>query len=334
MRFYKYSLLVLLSVFLAPSVHGQQSIQLTQYIFNSMSVNPAYAGYKEEWFAQVALRDQWSGWPGAPRTGAISIDGILDPVHKRFGAGLQVTSDRLGAQGATSIYGNYAFRLQLNAEDTQRLSFGIAGGATQYSLDGNKIDPVDGSDVVLPTGRISSWHPDIRLGVYYYNPKWYLGVSVQDLFSGGNKDYVLNQNTVESLYKEVNMYLMTGFLFTLSDNFHFRPSLLIKDDFKGPTTGDVNAMFVFSEKLWIGAGYRTRTKLMKRDYEERTASKLSSMNAVSGIIQLYLTPSLRIGYSYDAMLNKMSSGQNGTHEVTLGVTFGKRDRQILSPRFF
>ena len=319
------------------TVEAQQSIQFTQYIFNSMSVNPAYAGYKEEWFAQVGLRSQWTGWEGAPKTGTVSIDGVIDPLSKPHGVGLNITADKLGAQAATSIYGNYAFRLQLDDEDTQRLSLGIAGGVTQYSLDGNKLDPNQPGDPTIPTGKISDWAPDIRLGVYYYNPRWYAGVSVQDLFNGTNSgsDYRFNQNTSESLYRTISGYLIAGALFELSQGVHLRPSMLIKEDFKGPTSLDVNAMFVFNSKFWIGAGYRTRAKIFNRTYQDRTVDKLSAMNAITGIAQFYATERLRIGYSYDAMINRMSGLQNGSHEITLGLTFGRRGAsQYLSPRFF
>src|SRR5690606_13765504 len=100
--------------------HGQQNIQFTQYIFNSMSVNPAYAGYKGEWFGQLGLRSQWTGWEGAPKTGAISIDGVLDPDMQRHGVGLQVTADALGPQTATGIFGNYALRLPVDRSGEHR----------------------------------------------------------------------------------------------------------------------------------------------------------------------------------------------------------------------
>ncbi|WP_449046862.1 PorP/SprF family type IX secretion system membrane protein [Parapedobacter sp.] len=93
---------------------AQQNVQFTQYIFNSMSVNPAYTGYKEEWFGQLGLRSQWVGLEGAPQTGLLSIDGVVDPISKRHGLGLQVIADKLGPQAATSAYANYAFRLRLN----------------------------------------------------------------------------------------------------------------------------------------------------------------------------------------------------------------------------
>ena len=315
--------------------YGQQNIQFTQYIFNSISINPGYTGYKEEWFGQMGLRSQWAGWDGAPKTGTISVDGVIDQ-DKRHGVGLQVTADQLGAQAATSVYANYALRLQLDRRDENRLALGIAAGVTQYSLDGNKLKYHDQGDVVVPEGKISTWRPDVRLGVYYSNPKWYAGVSVQDLFSNSNsgEDFQFNQNSLESLYRKVHGYFIAGMLVELDRGLMLRPSILIKDDFKGPTSMDLNAMFIFNDKFWIGAGYRTRAKIFNREYVSNSASKLSSLNSISGVAQFYVSPKLRIGYSYDHMLNRMSGMQNGTHEVTLGVTFGRTGRQVLSPRYF
>src|SRR5690606_5847689 len=144
---------------------GQQNIQFTQYIFNSMSVNPAYTGYKEEWYGQLGLRSQWVGIDGAPETGSISIDGVADAYHKRHGIGLQATADRLGPQSATSVDVNYAFRLRVTDEDTQRLGVGVGAGVTEYSVDGTKLRPNDQVDGVVPPGRISNFMPDVRFGV-------------------------------------------------------------------------------------------------------------------------------------------------------------------------
>ncbi|WP_407429086.1 PorP/SprF family type IX secretion system membrane protein [Arcticibacter sp.] len=99
----------------AGQADAQQNIQFSRYIFNSLSVNPAYAGYKEEWFAQLGLRAQWVGVEGAPQTMTASLDGILDPRDRKMGVGLQLTSDQLGAQSTTTATVNYAYRLQLDA---------------------------------------------------------------------------------------------------------------------------------------------------------------------------------------------------------------------------
>lgn len=317
-------------------VQAQQNIQFTQYIFNSMSVNPAYTGYKEEWFGQLGLRSQWVGLDGAPQTGLLSIDGVVDPVNKRHGLGLQITADELGPQSATSAYANYAFRLRLNEEDTQRLSFGVGAGVTQYSLDGALLDPVDGGDQVIPAGKISNWVPDVRFGVYYYNPKWYAGVSVMDLLSGDQSNNIFrwDNTTTDNIRRRRHMYFIGGALFNLSRGLDLRPSLLVKEDFRGPTSLDVNAMFIFGQRLWLGAGWRTGVTVFKREYSRISGNSLSNRNAFSAITQIYLTNTLRIGYSYDYIVSQLSSVQNGSHEVTLGITFGRRANRLLSPRFF
>ncbi len=321
---------------MAGESRAQQNVQFTQYIFNSMSVNPAYTGYKEEWFGQLGLRSQWVGLEGAPQTGLLSIDGVVDPANKRHGLGMQVTADKLGPQSATSAYANYAFRLRLNEGDTQRLSFGIGAGVTQYSLDGSVLDPIEGGDQVLPAGKISNWVPDVRFGVYYYNPKWYAGVSVMDLLSGDQSNNIFRWDgtTTDNIRRKRHMYFIGGALFNLGNGLDLRPSLLVKEDFKGPTSVDVNAMFIFGRRLWLGAGWRTGVTVFKREYNRVSGNSLSGRNSFSAITQLYVTDALRIGYSYDHIVSRLSSVQNGSHEITLGITFGRKEQRILSPRFF
>jgi len=315
---------------------GQQNIQFTQYIFNSMSVNPAYTGYKEEWFGQLGLRSQWVGIEGAPETGTVSIDGVTEPYAKRHGVGLQVTADRLGPQSATSVYANYAFRLRLNDEDTQRLSFGVGAGVTQYSLDGTRLNPNDQVDGVIPPGRISNFIPDVRFGVYYYNPYWYAGVSVMDLLSGDQSNNVFrwDNTTTDNIRRRRHMYFIGGALVNFHSGVKLRPSVLVKEDFRGPTSVDVNALFIFGDRFWIGGGWRTGVTVFKRDYARFTGDKLSSLNSVSAIAQLYVTPKFRVGYSYDYILSRLGSVQNGSHEVTLGITFGRHRDRLVSPRYF
>lgn len=313
---------------------AQQNIQFTQYIFNSLSVNPAYAGYKEEWFGQMAMRTQWVGLDGAPQTGQFSIDGILDPAKKRMGLGLQISSDKLGPQSATSAYLNYAYRLRLNEDDTERLSFGLGIGVTNYGLDGTQLRPGDAFDPAMPVGQINSVIPDGRFGMYYYNPKFYAGVSVMDLFSGDNSNNIFNWDagTVQNLKRKRHLYLIAGMLNTLSSEVKLKPSILLKEDFRGPTSLDLNAMFIFNDRFWIGGSYRTGVKIFEKSFDIN--NNLSNLNSVSGLVQFYVTNKLRLGYSYDFNLNRLNTMSYGTHEITLGITFPKSSGRLLSPRFF
>lgn len=315
------------------SVRAQQNIQFTQYSFNSLSINPAYAGYKEEWFAQMTLRNQWSGLDGAPKTGQISIDGVLDSERKRMGLGLQVISDKLGPQSSNSAYVNYSYRLQLNNEDTERLSFGLAAGLTQYGLDNTTLSPVDQDDDLIYSNKINSIIPDLRFGIYYYNPKWYIGASVMDMLSGdkSNSLFKWQDEESENLMRKRHYYMIGGALLNLGDN-KLRPGFMIKEDFKGPASLDLNLMLILKDRFWIGGGYRTAAKLWKKQYDKDLS--LDSQNSFSAIAQVYVNESFRIGYSYDYILSKLGSVQNGTHELTLGFTLPKKTERTLSPRFF
>jgi type IX secretion system PorP/SprF family membrane protein len=336
MKILKVSILFAALMFSSQLTFAQQNIQFTQYIFNATSVNPAYAGYKEEWYAQLGLRSQWVGLDGAPQTASISIDGITNPVHKRHGIALQLTADKLGPQSAQSAYLNYAFRLRLDEADTKRLAIGFGLGVTQFSLDGAMLDPIASGDPTVPTGKISNFVPDLRFGIYYSSPSWYAGVSVMDLLSGDQENNIFrwDNTTTDNIRIRRHLYFITGALFDLEPGLKFRPSLLWKEDFRGPSSLDLNAMFILGEKLWLGGGWRTGVSVFERDYQRYTGNKLSKLNSFSGIIQVEATPRLRIGYSYDYIVSKLSSVQNGSHEVTLGFTFGRNSARVLSPRYF
>lgn len=316
----------------AGNIFAQQNIQFTQYIFNSLSVNPAYAGYKEQWFAQLGLRNQWLGVEDAPKTGQFSIDGVTGGLRKNIGVGLQFTADQLGAQSSNSVYANLAYRLQLDDIDTRRLSFGIGFGVTQYGLDGAKLRAVNPADVELSTSNLNNLIPDVRAGVYYYAPKWYAGLSVMDLFSasGDNNFFRWRDGNVQSIRRKKHLYFMTGFIFDVDEQLKIKPSVLFKEDFKGPTITDFNVMAIFNKRLWLGASYRTNFKLWKNYSSEEL---LYNSNAIAGIAQFYITRQLRIGYSYDYGLSSIASVMREAHEITIGFALPQNSR-VMSPRFF
>src|SRR5690606_5206295 len=228
--------------------------------------------------------------------------------------GMQLMSDKLGPQSANSAYANYAFRLRLDQDDMQRLNFGVGVGVTQYTLNGAKLQPIDGSDQVVPQHQIHNFVPDVRFGIYYYNPHWYFGASVVDLLSGDQTDNIFrwDKTTTDNIRRRRHIYVIAGALFDLNEGTMLRPSLLLKEDFRGPTSLDVNAMFIFAERLWLGVGWRTGITVFQREYTRLAGSALSKQNSLSAVTQLYISPSLRIGYSYDHILSRVASVQNGS----------------------
>jgi type IX secretion system PorP/SprF family membrane protein len=319
-----YIIMLLMPVF-TTKVIAQQTIQFSQYVFNGLAINPAYAGYKEDPTLNLSSRIQWVGINDAPRTTNASFDAAVGN-NKNVGLGLLATLDELGPEKTASIYANYAYRLQLDKLDTKRLSFGIAVGALQYSLDGSKFNATDAGDGSIPAGTVSKLTPDFRFGIYYYSPSVYFGASVFNLLTGKG-------NAVDNtgIVKQVRtFYLTAGTILPLSEYVDIKPSIMIKEDFKGPTNIDLSNYFVLNKLLWLGASYRTGVSAWNKNLQ----STLNEQDAVAAIIQFYINPNFRLGYSFDFTLSKLASYQNGTHELSLCITFPGRKQRVISPRYF
>lgn len=332
----KLMLLISLSgLLLTPVIaHAQQNLQFSQYVFNMLSVNPAYAGYKEDIFANAIYRKQWVNFPGGPQTGGVSVDGALNASKdNRVGLGMQVMYDKLGPQDATSIYGMYSYRIPLNEDGDKRLCLGVGAGVTQYGIDGTALRYNDQDDPSIPLGRASTWVPDARFGVYYYTPKFYVGASVMDLFSlyTDASRYYWKGYQYKTIRKTQHLYVNAGTVFDLSDNLKLKPSILIKEDFKGPTNVDLTALFFIADRLWVGGSYRTGVKLWSKPALD---SDLEQLDAASILVQFNINEQFRIGYAYDLTINKMASFQSGSHEVSIGFLFPGKKGRVTSPRYF
>jgi type IX secretion system PorP/SprF family membrane protein len=177
--------------------------------------------------------------------------------------------------------------------------------------------------------------PNANFGIYYYTKRFYAGGSFMNLFSlgGGQTIYYTNGTTYSSLLQGATMYLTAGGMLDLSDEIKFKPSILVKEDFKGPTNTDFNMFFLFDEILWVGGSYRTSVKLWQKS---NLQDNLQASDAASLMVEFYANSELRIGYSYDFTTSGLSNYQTGSHEISLGLTFkSKRTLQhMATPRYF
>ncbi len=328
------TLCMLLVLLLPRQTEAQQNLQFSQYVFNMLSVNPAYAGYKEDLYANAIYRKQWVDFPGGPQTGGVSVDGALTSSRDaRVGLGMQIMYDKLGPQDATSIYGMYSYRIPLNEDGDKRLCLGIGAGVTQYAIDGSALVYNDDNDPSIPMGRASTWIPDARFGIYYYTPSWYVGASMMDLFSlyTDASRYYWKGYQYKTIRKTQHMYVNAGFMLNLSDNFKLKPSVLWKEDFKGPSNFDFTALLLIADRLWVGGSYRTGIKIWSK---AALSPDLEQLDAASFMAQFNVTQQLRIGYAYDLMINKLASYQSGSHELSIGYLFNGKRTRVTSPRYF
>jgi type IX secretion system PorP/SprF family membrane protein len=310
----------------AAKSYGQQTVQFSQYVFNGLAVNPAYAGYKEDITLNLSSRIQWVGFNGAPKTNTISIDGVTNTDSKRVGLGLLVSTDQIGPQSTTSVYANYSYRIQLDANDTRRLCFGIGAGLLQYSIDAAKFNAIDVSDGVLPSGDQSKLTPDFRVGLYYYSSSMYIGASLLSLLPAA-----ATPGTGAIITQIRHLYITGGAMVPLSENVALKPSLMIKEDFRGPVNVDLSTLFLLNKTLWVGGSYRTGVPFLKN---ANLQSDLDKSDAFAAIVELYAADNFRIGYSYDFSTSKLLTNQSGSHELSLTYSFKKRKPRIINPRYF
>jgi type IX secretion system PorP/SprF family membrane protein len=296
---------------------AQQTAHYTQYIFNGLVINPAYAGSKGVLHVSGMYRSQWTGLEGAPTTQTLSVDGAV--LKNKVGLGLHVINDQLGAQGQKSAYGSAAFRVSLGP--VARLALGLAGGASQIYTDGRKLRPIDNNDSYIPETYQGYWLPDAKAGLFFNTERFFMGLSAANLIGFRNKFVVTPTR---------HFYFTTGYVFDLSEMLRFKPSVLLKEDFKSPANLDVNAFLLVGDRLWLGGSYRRGVKLYNQQaYEEG----LDSNNAWAMISEVYLSPRIKVGYSYDVTLTSLRS--YASHEVSLGFYFYKKEEaKSLTIRYF
>ena len=303
MKNYIYNLLLLFGIL----SYSQQDSQFTQYMYNTINVNPAYAGTRETFSAFVLHRNQWVGLDGAPVTNTASIN--TNVGDSRFGVGLSFVNDNIGPTQENAISADIAYIIPLSGE--YKLSFGIKGTANLYSLDISKlnINPLYQNDPEFQNlnGKLS---PNFGTGVYFYSDKFYVGASVPNF----NKTKYYNANDVSINTKSVSYYLLSGYVFDLSETVKFKPSFLAKVYEGAPFQLDVNANFMFNDKFVIGGSYRLNS-------------------AVSLLAGFQFSNSWFLGYGYDLETTKLSNYNSGSHEIFLRYEIFKNTR-ISTPRFF
>jgi type IX secretion system PorP/SprF family membrane protein len=316
----------ILTIGLGLSLFGasaQQDAQYSQYIFNGIYINPAYAGYKEVLNLHSFYRTQWTGVSGAPRTATLAVDAIANDGN--VGLALQVVDDRLGAQENLSAYASYAYRLRLNAEGTSRLSFGLSGGLQQYGYDGSRA--VTNDPDAVGAGMYRALVPDARIGVFFSNERYFAGLSADNLISSQYGD----RKFLNIPKPSVHAYLTAGMLLPLSEDIRLRPSFLFKEDFNGPTSLDLNAFVLFGEKLWLGGSYRTGVRLWDKPNLDRG---LSDLNSAVAAVEFFPTSAIRIGYAYDFAVGALQGNSGGTHEISLAFMFNRKGTRMATPRVF
>ncbi|MFW0736131.1 MULTISPECIES: type IX secretion system membrane protein PorP/SprF [unclassified Flavobacterium] len=298
---------ILICSFITVCVSAQQDPEYTQYMYNTMSVNPAYAGSTGTLEATLLHRSQWVGIDGAPETQSFSAHSPL--LNEMIGLGLSVVNDKIGPSNELYIDGNFSYSIPLGYE--KRLAFGLKAGMRMLDVDWSKGRFYNSNDVLLNQNINNQMKLAVGAGVYYYTDKWYVGLSVPSFIQSDYYDDI--QESIS--YDRLHYYLMGGYVFDLNPNLKFKPAFLVKAVSGAPLTADISANFMIAEKFVIGASYRTD----------------DSLSALAGF---QISRSFYIGYAFDYTVSDLNKYNDGSHEIILRYQFTKKQSKIKSPRFF
>lgn len=287
--------------------NAQQDAHYTQYMYNTVNVNPAYAGSRGVLSVFGLHRTQWVGLDGAPVTNSFAFNTPIKDT--KLGIGLSFVNDRIGPTTQNDISADISYTVKTS--EIYNLSFGLKASANLFNLDKSKLNIYDPNELVL-LDLNNFFTPNFGAGVYLHSDKSYLGLSVPNFFN--SKRY--SDNDVQVYAQRMNIYLIGGYVFDLSSNLKFKPSFLGKVVEGAPLQVDLSGNFLINEKFVLGVAWRWSA-------------------AGSLMAGFHVSDQMFIGYGYDMETTQLNNYNSGSHELFLRYEFSKKSKEkVKSPRFF
>ena len=297
--------------------YAQQEPMYSQYMFNPLTINPAYAGSRKVMSTSCIYRQQWLGIDGAPKTIFASFD---TPIKKdKIGMGLTVTNDKIGITNQLNANFSTSYKIQVSRKAS--LAFGLQTGVTQFTADYGSVDFSKTNTSLLPDQAFSSSvnkiTPNFGAGLYLSSDRYYLGFSAPKLIKNSfNGAFSTAQDLGSFKYGLSRHYFLTaGCLVKINEIYKLKPSFLVRAVAGAPIGVDINTNLWIKDVFGIGVSYRTN-------------------NAIVGIIEFQLNSQLRFGYGYDYALTRLSNVTSGSHELLIRYEFGFGRSDMKSPRYF
>jgi len=303
----------LVLTFKSLTMDAQQAPMYTHYMYNTLVVNPGYAGSRDALTVTALDRAQWVNFKGAPVTQTITMHMPLENQH--IGLGLSVLNDKIGPTNNTSVMADFAYRMQLTPKS--KLALGLSAGANIFQASLNTIQLDQQSDPSFQNNVNNHTTPNFGFGAYYSRERFYAGISVPNLLQ--NNYSVKNETNGNTLVEneQRSYFLIAGTMLPITENLAFKPTTLIKVTSAAPIEEDFTASFIIMKRLLLGAMFRTG-------------------DAFGALVGFDITDQFHVGYSYDYSYGLRTSTYNqGSHELVLRYDFLFFDkRQIHSPRYF
>ncbi len=292
------------------SARAQQELMISQYMFNGLFLNPAYAGSHPYAGATLLHRSQWVGMEGAPRTNLLGVDAPL--MEGKMGVGFTFSHDQIGVSRDMEMAGQYAYRIRTGR--ASHLAFGLKAGISMYTANLGDLVYWDTQDAVYKGNIQNAAVGKFGFGIYWNNERSYLGLSVPTIYAADGQLTADMAGAPEHYFTQ-HYYLNAGHVLELNENFDLKPNVLVKFQPQAPPEVDLNLNLLFKQRFWLGAGYRTG-------------------DGVVGMVEFQISHLLRAGYAYDMNTSQLRHYNGGSHEVMLGIDLGREPIMIKNPRYF
>ncbi|MBG6187623.1 PorP/SprF family type IX secretion system membrane protein [Flavobacterium sp. CAN_S2] len=296
---------LILLMFTAFTGFAQQDAQYTQYMYNTININPAYAGSRGAMSIFAMHRTQWVGLDGAPVTNVASINAPLN--DNNLGLGISFVNDKIGPTNETTISTDFSYTIRTS--ENYKLSFGIKATANLFNLDISKLNPAEIDPSIQNIEN--KFSPNIGAGLYLYSDKAYVGISIPNFIESDRYD----DNEIAIFKERINYYLIGGYVFDINSTLKFKPAVLTKMVIGAPLQVDLSGNFMFNEKFVVGVAYRWSA-------------------ALSAMVGFQISDGMYIGYGYDRETTRLSNYNSGSHEIFLRYEIFKNNGKIITPRFF
>ncbi len=290
---------------------AQQDAQYTQYVYNTVSVNPAYAGSRGHLSIAGLYRAQWVGLDGAPETQTFNIHSPIG--HKGIGLGLSVVNDVIGPTSESFVDLDISYTINLDFD--KKLSFGLKPSINLLDVQFSELnqDTGQGVDPITQQNIDNRFSPNVGAGIYYHTDRFYAGLSVPRILETEHFD----ESSLSTASEEINIYFITGYVFELNPFLKFKPALLTRAVQGAPLQVDLSANFLFNEKFIAGAAYRWSA-------------------AFSGLVGFKVSDEILLGLAYDRETTDLgaTSFNDGSFEIIFRYDFARALGKLKSPRFF
>ena len=301
-------LLTIILLVSALYVQAQQDPQLSQYMFNNASINPAAVGTNDGNLT-LFYRTQWVNQPGSPKT--MGFVGDLVVPNTNVGLGLNAFKTTQGALSFTRVQTNYSYKINLK-EDVSSLNLGLQAGVVQYSIDAAQLKLHDdiSLDQTFNAGTLQKMIPDFGFGAHLKIKDFYFGAAVPHLLQSNIKfvkdivdttGRIGQRNSFTKIFR--HYYFTAGTSIDVNPTITLKPSIIFKYIVNAPMTADIDLIAAIKENFWVGAGYRIGSP--------------GAYIAMAGLNYKML----KIGYSYDVTKSPLAAYAGATHELMVNYKF-------------